>query len=59
MTLAAGLRYGENPHQPAAFYTDRSASGVGATQSDHCRVAPLRVLLQNTAEVKDRAQCFL
>jgi AICARFT/IMPCHase bienzyme len=25
MTLAAGLRYGENPHQPAAFYTDRQA----------------------------------
>lgn len=23
MRLAAGLRYGENPHQPAAFYTDR------------------------------------
>lgn len=24
MALAAGLRYGENPHQPAAFYTDQS-----------------------------------
>lgn len=24
MTLAASLRYGENPHQPAAFYTDQA-----------------------------------
>ncbi len=24
MTLEQGLRYGENPHQPAAFYTDKS-----------------------------------
>ncbi|KAK9820378.1 hypothetical protein WJX72_009657 [[Myrmecia] bisecta] len=29
MQLSAGLRYGENPHQPAAFYTDRSLEEAG------------------------------
>jgi AICARFT/IMPCHase bienzyme len=29
MSLSAGLRYGENPHQPAAFYTDSSLSEFG------------------------------
>ena len=29
MQLAAGLRYGENPHQPAAFYTDLSLTEAG------------------------------
>mmetsp|Transcript_2095 Transcript_2095/g.6203 ORF Transcript_2095/g.6203 Transcript_2095/m.6203 type:complete len:606 (-) Transcript_2095:7910-9727(-) len=40
MQLAAGLRYGENPHQPAAFYTDRSLAeaageGVAAATQHH------------------------
>jgi hypothetical protein len=29
MRLAAGLRYGENPHQPAAFYVDESLAEAG------------------------------
>ena len=29
MTLAQGLRYGENPHQAAAFYTDDSLAEAG------------------------------
>lgn len=29
MQLLQGLRYGENPHQPAAFYTDYSLAEVG------------------------------
>ena len=29
MRLAAGLRYGENPHQPAAAYLDASLAEVG------------------------------
>ncbi len=29
MKLAQGLRYGENPHQAAAFYTDYSLAEVG------------------------------
>lgn len=29
-TLAQSLRYGENPHQAARFYTDGSASGLAA-----------------------------
>ena len=29
MTLAQGLRYGENPHQAAAFYTDDSLAEFG------------------------------
>lgn len=39
MRLATGLRYGENPHQPAAFYTDLSLGehGLGgvATSVQH------------------------
>jgi phosphoribosylaminoimidazolecarboxamide formyltransferase/IMP cyclohydrolase len=27
MKLSQGLRYGENPHQAAAFYTDASLAG--------------------------------
>ncbi|GAQ79835.1 AICAR transformylase [Klebsormidium nitens] len=30
LTLASSLRYGENPHQSAAFYTDRSLQEHGA-----------------------------
>lgn len=30
MRLSAGLRYGENPHQSAAFYTDLSLAEAGA-----------------------------
>lgn len=30
MKLASGLRYGENPHQSAAFYTDSSLRENGA-----------------------------
>jgi phosphoribosylaminoimidazolecarboxamide formyltransferase/IMP cyclohydrolase len=29
MALASGLRYGENPHQGAAFYVDRSLAEAG------------------------------
>ena len=29
MRQAAGLRYGENPHQQAAFYTDQSLAEAG------------------------------
>ena len=29
MVLASALRYGENPHQPAAFYLDRSLAEAG------------------------------
>ncbi len=29
MRLAAGLRYGEHPHQPAAAYLDASLAEVG------------------------------
>ncbi len=34
-TLARGLRYGENPHQRAAFYTDGSARPGVATAQQH------------------------
>ncbi|MFV2053768.1 bifunctional phosphoribosylaminoimidazolecarboxamide formyltransferase/IMP cyclohydrolase [Aliiroseovarius sp. YM-037] len=34
-TLAQGLRYGENPHQAAAFYTDGSARAGVATAAQH------------------------
>ncbi|MCR8826899.1 bifunctional phosphoribosylaminoimidazolecarboxamide formyltransferase/IMP cyclohydrolase [Pseudosulfitobacter koreensis] len=34
-TLAQGLRYGENPHQAAAFYTDGSARAGVATAKQH------------------------
>ncbi|KKK95132.1 hypothetical protein LCGC14_2675870, partial [marine sediment metagenome] len=34
-TLAQGLRYGENPHQSAAFYTDGSARPGVATARQH------------------------
>ena len=34
-TLAQGLRYGENPHQGAAFYTDGSARPGVATAKQH------------------------
>ncbi len=34
-TLAQTLRYGENPHQQAAFYTDGSASAGIATAKQH------------------------
>lgn len=34
-TLAQGLRYGENPHQNAAFYTDGSARAGVATAQQH------------------------
>ncbi len=34
-TLAQGLRYGENPHQAAAFYTDGSARPGVATAKQH------------------------
>ena len=34
-TLAQTLRYGENPHQQAAFYTDGSASAGIATAQQH------------------------
>ncbi len=34
-TLAQGLRYGENPHQAAAFYTDGSARAGVATAQQH------------------------
>ncbi len=34
-TLAQGLRYGENPHQGAAFYTDGSATPGVATAKQH------------------------
>ena len=34
-TLAQGLRYGENPHQQAAFYTDGSARPGVATARQH------------------------
>jgi AICAR transformylase/IMP cyclohydrolase PurH len=30
LELKSTLRYGENPHQNAAFYTDKSLSLVGA-----------------------------
>ena len=29
MRQISGLRYGENPHQPAAFYSDLSLAEVG------------------------------
>ena len=29
MRQASGLRYGENPHQPAAFYADLSLAEAG------------------------------
>lgn len=29
MRQVSGLRYGENPHQPAAFYADLSLAEVG------------------------------
>lgn len=29
MRQVSGLRYGENPHQPAAFYSDLSLAEVG------------------------------
>ena len=32
LTKVGDLRYGENPHQPAAWYADESASGFGAAQ---------------------------
>ena len=39
MALASGLRYGENPHQGAAFYVDRSLAEAGrggvATAEQH------------------------
>ena len=39
MALASGLRYGENPHQGAAFYVDRSLAEAGrggvATAAQH------------------------
>ena len=39
MRQAAGLRYGENPHQQAAFYTDQSLAEAGqggiATATQH------------------------
>ncbi len=34
-TLAQGLRYGENPHQGAAFYTDGSGRAGVATATQH------------------------
>lgn len=34
-TLAQGLRYGENPHQHAAFYTDGAARAGVATATQH------------------------
>lgn len=34
-TLAQGLRYGENPHQNAAFYTDGSVRAGVATAQQH------------------------
>ena len=34
-TLAQGLRYGENPHQSAAFYTDGTARAGVATAQQH------------------------
>ncbi|WP_227269981.1 bifunctional phosphoribosylaminoimidazolecarboxamide formyltransferase/IMP cyclohydrolase [Roseobacter weihaiensis] len=34
-TLAQSLRYGENPHQQAAFYTDGSAAPGVATATQH------------------------
>ncbi|WP_420857967.1 bifunctional phosphoribosylaminoimidazolecarboxamide formyltransferase/IMP cyclohydrolase [Marivivens marinus] len=34
-TLAQGLRYGENPHQSAAFYTDGSGRQGVATATQH------------------------
>ncbi|NNE80442.1 MAG: bifunctional phosphoribosylaminoimidazolecarboxamide formyltransferase/IMP cyclohydrolase [Silicimonas sp.] len=34
-TLAQGLRYGENPHQNAAFYTDGNAISGVATATQH------------------------
>ncbi|SFD84296.1 phosphoribosylaminoimidazolecarboxamide formyltransferase / IMP cyclohydrolase [Sulfitobacter brevis] len=34
-TLAQGLRYGENPHQSAAFYTDGAARPGVATATQH------------------------
>ncbi|MEO0389604.1 MAG: bifunctional phosphoribosylaminoimidazolecarboxamide formyltransferase/IMP cyclohydrolase [Pseudomonadota bacterium] len=34
-TLAAEMRYGENPHQTAAFYTDGSAAPGVATAQQH------------------------
>ncbi|KAK9861304.1 hypothetical protein WJX84_002849, partial [Apatococcus fuscideae] len=39
LQFSAGLRYGENPHQPAAFYTDQSlaehSKGGVATATQH------------------------
>ena len=34
-TLASVLRYGENPHQEAALYSDASGSGVAAAEQLH------------------------
>jgi phosphoribosylaminoimidazolecarboxamide formyltransferase / IMP cyclohydrolase len=33
-TKAQDLRYGENPHQPAAFYRDRLAGGLSLAQAE-------------------------
>lgn len=43
LTLASSLRYGENPHQSAAFYTDRSlqeheAGGIATAVQHHGKV---------------------
>ena len=40
MRQVSGLRYGENPHQPAAFYTDlslaeASRSGIAGSIQHH------------------------
>ena len=43
LSLSASLRYGENPHQQAAFYTDQSlsevaAGGIATAQQFHGKV---------------------
>lgn len=42
MKLAQGLRYGENPHQAAAFYTDASLAGESARVSTGGQAAGLQ-----------------
>lgn len=52
MQQVSGLRYGENPHQPAAFYSDlslaeHSKGGIASAQLHHGKeVCPLLALQQ-------------
>ncbi|KAF6160207.1 hypothetical protein GIB67_016643 [Kingdonia uniflora] len=62
LSLKSSLRYGENPHQNAAFYVDRSltevnAGGIATAKQHHGKILPCIPVLGVVEQVWEEEDC--